>query len=435
MLARPEVLGAVNPLRGVVFLRDHGVAGLFALGAVFLAVTGAEALYADLGHFGRGPIRVAWLAVVFPALAVNYLGQGGLVLASPAALENPFFLLYPEWALIPMVALATIATVIASQAVITGAFSITQQAVQLGLLPRIRSAGHVRKGAGPDLHAAVNRMLLLAVLFLVQAFGSSSALAAAYGIAVTGTMVVDGAARLRRGLARLELVTLGRGCVDAAVPRHRSGFPRSERLEVARRRLAAFAGRPRADGGDDDLASRSQLAARADPPGRGAAGELRRLHRAQLGSAGVGHGRVPHQHPESAPTALLHKLKHNRVLHERNLILSIETADTPRVEPATRATITPISASFTLVRLVFGYMEEPNVAQALADCRRLGLPFDVMSTSFYLSRRKLKPSMRSRMPRWQDRLFIALAGGASDAAAYFGLPTSRVVEVGTQIVI
>ena len=435
LLQRPDVLQAVNPLYGVIFLRDHGVAGLFALGAVFLAVTGAEALYADLGHFGRAPIRAAWLAVVFPALVLNYLGQGALVLADPAALENPFFRLYPDWALVPMVGLATVATIIASQAVITGAFSITQQAVQLGLLPRFDVRATSETERGQIYIPRVNWALLLSVLFLVQAFRSSSALAAAYGIAVTGTMVatallafvvvwrvwnwtVWAAAALIAPFLLIDLVFLGANALKIA---EGGWLPLMVGAGLAlimltwRRGTALLRARTMRD--EVPLASFATTIERSSAV---------RVPGTAVFLTGT---------PENAPTALLHNLKHNHVLHERNIVLSIDTADTPRVDPSERAIITPVSPSFIRLRLAFGYMEEPNVARALADCRRLGLAYDVMTTSFYLSRRKLKPSSRSEMPAWQDRLFILLARQASDASAYFGIPTSRVVEVGTQIVV
>ena len=435
LLQRPDVLQAVNPLHGVIFLRDHGVAGLFALGAVFLAVTGAEALYADLGHFGRAPIRAAWLAVVFPALVLNYLGQGALLLADPAAIENPFFRLYPDWALVPMVGLATIATIIASQAVITGAFSITQQAVQLGLLPRFDVRATSETERGQIYIPRVNWALLLSVLFLVQAFRSSSALAAAYGIAVTGTMVATAllafvvvwrawnwtlwaAAALIAPFLLIDLVFLGANALKIA---EGGWLPLMVGAGLAlimltwRRGTALLRARTMRD--------EVPLASFAPTIERSSAVRVPGTAVFLTGS------------PENAPTALLHNLKHNHVLHERNIVLCIDTADTPRVAPSERATITQVSSSFIQLRLVFGYMEEPNVARALADCRRLGLVFDVMTTSFYLSRRKLKPSSRSEMPAWQDRLFILLARQASDASGYFGIPTSRVVEVGTQIVV
>jgi KUP system potassium uptake protein len=435
IVERPGILAAINPWYGVAFIADHGMAGILALGAVFLAVTGAEALYADLGHFGRGPIRAAWTCVVFPALALNYLGQGALVIGNPAALESPFFLLYPSWALLPMVILATLATIIASQAVITGAFSITQQAIQLGLLPRLDIRQTSETERGQIYIPRVNLMLLIAVLFLVQAFRSSTGLAAAYGIAVTGTMVATAllafyviwkvwhwprwaAAAVIAPFLLVDLVFLGANLLKV----HDGGWlPLLVGLVLAtlmltwRRGTRLLSERTRR--------SEVKLADFVSSIERGSAVRVK------------GTAVFLTSTPENAPTALLHNLKHNRVLHARNLVVSVATSDTPRVPASERAVIEPISDTFTLVRLTFGYMEEPNVAAALAACRAKGLAFEVTDTSFYLSRRKVKPSTHSHMPRWQDRLFVLLTRRASDASAYFGIPTSRVVEIGTQIVV
>jgi KUP system potassium uptake protein len=431
----PVVLWAFSPVYGVSFLAHHGIIGLFTLGAVFLAVTGAEALYADLGHFGRSPIRLAWLFMVLPALAVNYLGQGAIVLADPKAIENPFFLLYPKWALLPMVVLATVATVIASQAVITGAYSLTRQAIQLGLLPRLEIRHTSESLFGQIFMPRVNMLLLVGVLLLVALFRSSDALASAYGIAVTGTMVVTtmmafvviwrvwnwpiiAAAALMVPFLLIDLtfltanmlkvveggwVPLALGAVIMVVMyTWRRGsrllFDKTRRLETPLQSLV------------DSLERK--------PPQRvpGTAVFLT-------------------SDPGSAPTALLHSLKHYKVLHEKNVILTIETADAPRVDDAERVRIEPVGQTFSRVVLRFGFMETPNVPKALAIARKHGWQFDIMSTSFFLSRRLLKPAAKSDMPRWQDRLFIALTRVANDATGYFQIPTGRVVEVGTQVTV
>ena len=435
IMERPDILAAVNPVSGVRFLTQHGMAGFLALGAVFLAVTGAEALYADLGHFGRGPIRTAWLGFVFPSLVLNYLGQGAMLLGNPQALENPFFRLYPEWALLPMVCLATLATIIASQAVITGAFSMTQQAVQFGLLPRfdIRPTSATEKGQ--IYIPSVNWLLMLAVLFLVQAFRSSSALAAAYGIAVTGTMVVTailafvvawrcwkwplwGAALLMAPFVAIDLVFLAANALKIVeggwLPLLVGGLLLVIMLTWRR--------------GSHLLAERTR---RIEVPLVDFVRSIEKRGPERVSGTAV----FLTSHPETVPTALLHNLKHNKMLHEHNIILSVETLDAPRVDPKHRAVVARVSDSFTSVRLRFGYMEDPNIPQALPFCRAFGVKFDVMQTSFFLSRRSLRPSARSEMPAWQDRLFIWLARRASDASLYFRIPTSRAVEVGTQIVI
>jgi KUP system potassium uptake protein len=435
IMRHPEVLFALNPLYAVSFMIRHGVIGFVTLGAVFLAVTGAEALYADLGHFGKRPIQTAWLVIVLPSLALNYLGQGALVIGDPKAVENPFFLMFPEWALIPMVALATLATVIASQAVITGAYSLTRQAIQLGLLPRFEIRHTSEAHSGQIFMPRVNSLLLIAVMLLVLMFRSSSALASAYGISVTGTMVVTAmmgfvviwkvwrwsaiaAAALIAPFLFLDLTFLAANLLKVLeggwVPLALGGWVmllmytwrRGSRLLFEKSRKLEF---PLVD-----------LVAMLEkrPPQRvsGTAVFLT-------------------SDPASAPTALMHSLKHYKVLHEKNVILTIETAPTPRIDPAERVRLEEVSATFTKVTLRFGFMESPNVPKTLAIARKLGWHFDIMSTSFFLSRRALKPAAHSGMPRWQDHLFIALSRTANDATDYFQIPTGRVVEVGTQVTI
>jgi KUP system potassium uptake protein len=433
--ADPAVLWALNPLYGLGFLLHHGIIGLYTLGAVFLAVTGAEALYADLGHFGRGPIQIAWLVVVLPSLALNYLGQGALVIADRKAVENPFFLLYPGWALIPMVILATVATVIASQAVITGAYSLTSQAIQLGLLPRSEVRHTSAQRSGQIYMPRVNGLLLIGVLLLVALFRSSSALASAYGIAVTGTMVVTGmmafiviwrmwrwsplaALALMGPFLLVDLTFLSANMLKVVeggwVPLAIGGLVMLVMYTWRRGTRLLFAKTRRLETPLDDLVRILEK----KPPQRvpGTAVFLT-------------------SDPKSAPTALLHSLKHYKVLHEKNVILSVETTHTPRVESDKRVTIEPVGSTFMCVVLRFGYMETPNIPRALAIARKLGWQFDIMSTSFFLSRRSLRPATHSGMPRWQDRLFITLARSANDATDYFQIPTDRVVEVGTQVTV
>jgi KUP system potassium uptake protein len=431
----PVVLYAFNPWHGVSFLIHHGVVALFTLGAVFLVVTGSEALYADLGHFGRGPIRFAWLTVALPALTINYLGQGSLVLANPKSIDNPFFLLYPHWALLPMVALATAATVIASQAVITGAYSLTRQAIQLGLLPRLEIRHTSEALFGQIYMPRVNTLLLIGVLLLVALFRSSSALASAYGIAVTGTMVVTAmlafivirrvwqwsmwaAAALIAPFLFIDLSFLSANMLKVVeggwVPLALGGMVMAVMYTWRRGTRLLFEKTRKSEMPLSSLVS--NLEKKSPPVVPGTAVFLT-------------------SDPEFAPTALLHSLKHYKVLHERDVILTIVTADSPRVPEEERVEITPISERFSRVVLHFGFMETPNVPKALAIARKLGWQFDIMSTSFFLSRRSLKPAAKSDMPRWQDRLFILLSRIANDATDYFQIPTGRVVEVGTQVVI
>ena len=431
----PGVLWALNPFYGIDFLLQHGFIGLVTLGMVFLAVTGAEALYADLGHFGRRPILVAWLFIVLPSLAINYLGQGALVFANPKAVQNPFFLMFPDWALIPVVVLATVATVIASQAVITGAYSLTSQAIQLGLLPRFEVRHTSASQAGQIYMPRVNGLLLLGVLLLVALFRSSSALASAYGIAVTGTMVVTGmmafiviwrmwrwspfaAAGLIVPFLVIDLTFLSANMLKVVqggwVPLALGGVVMLVMYTWRRGSRILFAKTRRLETPLDDLVRILEK----KPPQRvpGTAVFLT-------------------SDPRSAPTALMHSLKHYKVLHEKNVILSVETMHTPRVEADKRVRIEPVGSTFMRVQLRFGYMETPNIPKALAIARKLGWQFDIMSTSFFLSRRALRPAPHSGMPRWQDRLFITLARSANDATDYFQIPTDRVVEVGTQVTV
>jgi len=435
LVGNPDVLVALNPWYGIRFLLNHGLIGLTVLGLVFLAVTGAEALYADLGHFGCKPIQAAWFSLVLPALLINYFGQGALVLARPDAIENPFYLLYPEWALIPMVILATLATIIASQAVITGAFSLTRQAIQLGLLPRFGITHTSESMLGQIYLPRVNWMLLIAVLFMVLLFKSSSNLAAAYGVAVTAQMVLTSLIAffviwrmwgwkiwqvallivpllfLEQAFFMANMLKIFEGAwvpllLAACVGLIMITWVRGARLLSKQTRKQEV---------DLDWLLRKL---EAKPP-----------HRVP-GTAVFFTG-----DPDAVPTALMHNLKHNRVLHERNIILSIRTEETPRVPRHERVTVDRISDSFIRVVARYGFMETPSVPKILEVCRRKDLNIDIGATSFFLSRRNLRPTPKSEMPGWQDRLFVALARSAQDATTYFKIPTDRVVEVGTQVAV
>lgn len=430
-----SILSAVNPVHGARFLLAHGHAGLLALGAVFLTVTGAEALYADMGHFGSRPIRTAWLIVVMPSLILNYLGQGALLLSHPEKLENPFFLLYPEWALLPMVLLATIATIIASQAVISGAFSLTHQAMQLGLLPRMEMRRTSETEKGQIYIPRINWLLLIAVLYLVFAFKSSSALASAYGVAVTGTMVITSIMAFfvmwkcwQWKAASAALVIVPFLAVDL--------------IFLAANLLKVFEGGwlPLFVGASLILIMitwRQGTRILSEVTKRGEVGLADFVTMLAKSSVTRASGTAVFLtgHPDATPTALLHNIKHNKVLHEHNVILNVVTEDMPRVPESDRIALKRLSDAFTSVTMRFGYMESPNVPMALAACRPYGLKFDVMSTSFFLSRRALRPAPQSKMPRWQDKLFIGLARSSDDASKYFHIPSGRAVEIGTQITI
>jgi KUP system potassium uptake protein len=435
ILDDPHVLYAINPLYGIVFFYQHGQIGLVTLGAVFLVVTGGEALYADLGHFGRKPIQTAWLSLVLPALLINYFGQGAKVLADPGAIESPFYRLVPEAFLLPMIVLATAATVIASQAVITGAYSLVHQAIRLGLLPRLAilhtSASHVGQIYIPRVTIA----LLVGVLLLVGLFRTSSALASAYGIAVATTMVVDGLLAFvviwklwQWPLWKTLAVMLPLVIVDVTF------------FSANSMKLLEGAWAPILFGASMVLLILTWR--------RGTVILTDKTRRTEVPLDTLFRNlekKPPHivpgtavfltSDPDFAPTAMLHNLKHNKVLHENNVVLTIVTADTPRVPEEDRVQITPLSNHFSRVTLKFGYMEQPNVPKALAIARKHGWQFDIMSTSFFLSRRALKPSAKSGMPSWQDHLFIWMARSASDATDFFQIPTWRVVEVGTQVTV
>ncbi|WP_234902452.1 potassium transporter Kup [Agrobacterium larrymoorei] len=433
-----SILFAFNPLHAAEFLLSEGFYGIVVLGAVFLTITGAEALYADLGHFGRRPIQWAWFALVFPALTLNYLGQGALVLKDPAAMSNPFYLMFPEWALLPAVILATAATIIASQAVITGAFSLVRQAIHLGYLPRMEILFTSETNTGQIYLPSVNTVLLFGVVALVLTFKSSDALATAYGISVTGAMVVTSLLFFQFTRSHwkwslplsllvilpfitLELIFLGANLLKI----HDGGYV-PVLLAVAFVVIMTTWQR-----GSKILFAKTR---RTDVPMKAFVASVEK----ESAHAPV---RIPGTaifltgDPETAPAALLHNLKHNHVLHDKNVILTIRTEDTPRVHPDRRYTMTKISDRFVVVELHFGFMETQNVTQALGYLRRTGYKFDIMSTSFYLGRRKLVPDPKSGMPGWQNRLFIAMAESAADPSDYFRLPANRVVELGSHVVI
>ncbi|WOH48349.1 potassium transporter Kup [Bradyrhizobium sp. sBnM-33] len=431
----PTVLYAINPWYAIQFMLSHGVIGLVTMGLVFLAVTGGEALYADLGHFGRKPIQTGWFYFVLPALLINYFGQGALVLSDPSAVTSSFYRMVPEILVLPLVALATAATVIASQAVITGAFSLIRQAVQLGLLPRFEVRYTSETHAGQIYLPRVNRLLLIGVVLLVLLFRTSSGLASAYGIAVSTTMVVDGI----MGFVVIWKLWNWRAATAAAVI-----------LPLVVVDMSFFAANllKLLDGAWVPLLFGVAVAVMIWTWRRGAAiltAKTRRIEVPLMDLIKSLEKRPPHivkgtavfltSDPSFVPTALMHNLKHNKVLHEHNVILTIETAQTPRVDVSERVKMETISEKFSTVRLRFGFMESPNVPKALVIARKLGWQFDIMATSFFVSRRSLKPSAQSGMPLWQDHMFIAMSRSANDATDYFQIPTGRVVEVGTQVTI
>jgi KUP system potassium uptake protein len=430
-----SIFRALSPHYGVLFLIDNGFLGFVILGSVFLAVTGAEALYADMGHFGKGPIRAAWTVLVLPSLLLNYLGQGALVLSRPEARANPFFEMIPEVAYWPVLLLATTATVIASQAVITGAFSMTQQAVQLGLFPRIDIRRTSETQAGQIYVPQVNTFLLVGVLVLLVMFRTSSNLAAAYGIAVTGAMFVDTLLFFyivrymwKRPTWQAVAASAAFGALDLV-------FISSNLLKIPQ-------------GAWLPLVLGAALVVVMWTWNRGTqilTDKTRRDSVTMAELADILKARAPHRapgtaifltsDPETAPVALMHNLKHNKVLHEKNIILTVATAETPRVKEEDRVRIAPMNEDFKKVFITYGFMESPNVPKALGLCRKLGLKFDIMATSFFLGRRSVVPSAQSGMPLWQDKLFIFLMKNAANPTDFYKIPPGRVVELGTQVTV
>ena len=434
IVRHPAVLAALSPLYGLAFLEANPMLGFFSLGAVVLVLTGGEALYADMGHFGRRPIQIAWFGLVLPALLLNYFGQGALLLSDPAAIQNPFYLLAPDWLLYPMVGLSAAATVIASQAVISGAFSITQQAMQLGFSPRMEISHTSDQQIGQIYLPGINWMLLLAVIALVIGFGSSSALAAAYGIAVTGTMfITDLLAFLvarylwgwpvwRAVLGALPFAFIDLGFFSANSVKIADGgwFPLVFGLGVYLTLSTWKRGR--------DLLRSRLMADAMDLDGfvAGLEGGILRV-------PGTAIFLTPN--PNIVPHAMLHSLKHYKALHERVVVVSVNILDVPRLADGERVVVERLRPDFWRVRVNFGFMERPDINGALALCKTGGLEFNAMDTSFFLGRETLIPRLGSEMPLWREKMFVALFRNAGSAAAFFGLPPNRVVELGTQVVL
>jgi len=431
ILQYPQVLSALNPYYGFHFLTADPRIAFFALGAIVLVITGGEALYADMGHFGKYPIRFAWFSFVLPALVLNYFGQGALLLHNPQAIANPFYLLAPAWALIPMVLLATAATVIASQAVISGAFSVANQSVQMGFLPRMEIRQTSDKAQGQIYVPLTNWTLYLAVIFLVFTFQSSNNLAAAYGIAVTGTMTIT------TMLIAFVIVLLWRWPLLVAIPvisvllivdltyfaantlkiPQGGWFPLGVALisftvliTWKRGRKLLFDETTRLTvplqtiiDGVDDMPRVSGTAIFLTPEGEG------------------------------APSAMLHNLKHNHVLHERNILLTIVVEDKPYVTRGNRFLIKDLGKNFYRVKLFYGFMQTPDIPFALELCGSQILPFDMMTTSFFVARALIVSGPKPGMAKWRERLFVALSKNAMNATDFFKIPANRVIEMGTRI--
>lgn len=435
VFAHPEILKALNPLYGIDFLLANKALALVAMGNVVLAVTGAEALYADMGHFGRKPIVRAWFAFVLPALVLNYFGQGALILGNPAAAQNPFYLSAPEWALYPLVGLATVATVIASQAVISGAFSVTRQAMLLGFMPRMEVQHTSESEAGQIYLPAVNWGLMLAVMILVLGFKTSNNLAAAYGIAVTGDMVITSI------LATIVVAKVWkwgwpRACALFAC------FLSVELIFLAANILKI------PDGGWFPLVAglgvfvlmttwkrgRELLAARLQGERLELSSFIESLSNS-MPTRVYGTSVFLNADPTGVPHALLHNLMHNKVLHERVVLVSVKFFDVPYVPDIDRVEVSSLDENFWSVIIQYGFMDDPNIPEALNRCAHAGLEFSPLETSYFIGRETLIPRLNSEMAFWREKIFVAMFRNAGSATAFFKIPSNRVVELGTQVVL
>jgi KUP system potassium uptake protein len=429
----PGVLTSFNPLHAFTFFRDNGWHGFIVLGSVFLVVTGGEALYADMGHFGRRPIRLAWFTLVLPALLLNYLGQGAMILVDPATAASPFYHMAPRWALYPLVALATLAAIIASQALISGAFSLTRQAIQLGYCPRLEIEYTSEKHQGQIYLPQVNWALMAATIGLVIGFKTSSALAAAYGMAVTSTMVITtmlaylvarGSWGVRRSIAGslavffllIELAFFGANLTKVA---HGGWFP----LVIGALVYTALSTWKR---GRALLASR--MRERLYPIGRFLEDIMEQPPTRVAGTAIFMTSNL-----QGTPPTLLHNLQHNKVLHERVILLTVVTSDVPHVSADDRALVEPLGQGLFRLTLRYGFMEEPDVPSALVEAAARGFPIDLDDTTFFLGVETLLATRRPGMPLWRERLFVLIARNAVRANAFFKIPPERVVELGMQV--
>ncbi len=429
----PGVLRAVSPYYAVEFFAHEHWVAFFALGTVVLCITGAEALYADMGHFGKSPIRWSWFSLVLPALVLNYFGQGALLIANPLAAANPLYKMVPPTLLLPMIVLATAAAVIASQAVISGAFSVTREAIQLGYLPRMEVRHTSRETRGQIYLPWINRMLLVLTLAVVVGFRSSDHLGAAYGIAVVGTMTIDSILvmivfRRMWHWSKLKVAAVGLLflVVDAAFlsanadkVEHGGWFPLVlgavifTMMATWRRGRELVIGEIKQSG----LALAPFIASiAAHPP-------LRVPGTAVFLTANL----------DAVPHALLHNLKHNKVLHERNVLLTVEVLETPTAEPDERVAVEALGNDFYKLILRFGFAEDPDVPDAVAAIDDCGLPFDLMDTTFFLSRESIVATDRPGMVRWRDKLFVFMQRNATPATAFFQIPGNRLIELGTQV--
>jgi len=430
---QPHVLYAINPLEGLSYFWNNGFHGFLALGGVVLAITGAEALYADMGHFGKKPIRVDWFGLVSFALVLNYFGQGALLLNDPTAVDNPFYKLAPATLQLPLLVLATVAAIIASQAVITGAFSMTREAIQLGYSPRMDIKHTSQQMHGEIYLPWVNRALFVGVIGAVIGFRSSDNLGAAYGVAVTGTMLITSLLALvvqRRLWGWNGWIVAGLGIVGLSIDTTLFG---ANAVKIS-------------EGGWFPLVLGLVAFIVMTTWRKGRDLVLRELKTSSIALAPFVESITTHPplrvpgtaifltaNVHGVPSAMLHNLKHNKVLHERNILLTVETLDAPTAQYGERTEITALGHEFYRLILRFGFAESPNIPQALQSCEAKGLGFDMMDTTFFLSRESIIATDRPGMPLWRDKLFVFLVRNASSATAFFRIPGNRLIELGTQV--
>jgi KUP system potassium uptake protein len=433
IVREPGVLLALDPTRALRLLGQHQISSLAVLAGAFLSVTGGEALYADMGHFGKAPIRLGWICVVMPALVLNYFGQGAMLMENPAAISNPFYLMAPSWSLWPLVLIATAATVIASQAVISGVFSVTTQAVSLGLLPRLRVLHSSADNVGQIYVPTMNWILMLAALALVMGFGSSASLAGAYGLAVSGAMTIvtpltlsliksrtgrDSRA-LRTGLSLLFIIDIAFLMANLTKLEEGGWLPLASGLIIYWLMQAWQSGR----------ASVIARTLREQKPVRDFIEDLKRDPPVKVPGTSI----FLDAKASGIPRALLNNIKFNRVIHERVVLLTVVTREQPRIAPSKRLTVTALCEGIVRVVAQIGFMETPNITEILRDAEALGVPYDPEHTTFFLSREELLPGLRSDLSPLRRRAFMQMARSAQVIADYYGLPPNRVIEIGTRL--
>jgi KUP system potassium uptake protein len=433
IVREPEVLVALDPTLAVRLITQHQIAALAVLAGVFLTVTGGEALYADMGHFGKTPIRLSWICVVMPALVLNYFGQGALLIENPGAISNPFFLMAPEWSLLPMVAIATAATVIASQAVISGVFSVTTQAVSLGLFPRLRVEHSSADYAGQIYVPTMNFILMLATIGLVLSFGSSAALAGAYGLAVSGAMTIvtpltlsliksrtgEKSRWLRAGLSLLFIIDLAFLLANLTKLGDGGWLPLTSGFIIYWLMQTWARGR----------ASVMSRLLREQKPVRDFLIDLQRDPPVRVAGTAI----FLDAKASGIPRALLNNIKFNRVIHEQVVLLTVLTREEPRVQEAKRLTVTAVCEGIVRVVAHFGFMEKPNILEILRSAEARGVRYEPERTTYFLSREELLPGQRSDLPPLRRRAFMLMTRGAQVIADYYGIPSGRVIEIGTRL--